>query len=641
MNRMHTRAHTRASGRKTLRRHLLGQMLAVLFAALGIVLLVVFLLVRPVVLQSRMEQNRWLSYYIAQALNSQLERHAETLKSTVDSLEVLRKAHAELDPSENRDMLEGIVQADNALENLLVLDLEGQVLFAPPSQQAYEGMDLSRSAWFVPGLAEGTVLWSAVEYTALGTEPAAVCVVRKATNLYVGFVRLGEINNLTRQLRMPDGTHVHVFDQHNKTVVGHQIDDTYTQTYAPHLPEEGFLAQEGHYRLFDGETHYYAEYFRLPDSRWTVAVMTTRETIWQPVWLMAVSVSGLLFGVIAAFLLVAWRSNRTWMREFEAIGRLLHRIAAHEVVEAEPAVEAAAGAAAGSATDTGHGTPALAEPEHRFTDFDALISDFALLLDAAHIAEEEAREKATEAELAEQAKNRFISNISQEIRNPLGGILGASDLLLFRETDPEKRERLRLLRQSAELLGRTMEDVLDIANLEGGRFRLAMEDIQIHRLLEDLVLQYAPQAEKKGLQLTLRWDRNLPQHVRGDGTRIRQVLAHLVGNAIKFTEEGIVRLSCHLAVLEETGDKVFVQFSVRDTGIGIPPEDLETIFVEFQQLENADGTKRARGAGLGLAVCRRLVAAMGGEIGVESEEGQGSLFWFTLPLDRQAEEVSG
>ena len=191
--------------------------------------------------------------------------------------------------------------------------------------------------------------------------------------------------------------------------------------------------------------------------------------------------------------------------------------------------------------------------------------------------------------------------------------------------------------QSAEVLRHTMDDVLEIANMEGGRFIMEDDEIQIHRLLEDLVLQFANAADKKGLELGLRWDRTLPQWVRGDGMRIRQILSNLVENALKFTEEGVVRITSQLESME--GDQVRVRFSVRDTGIGIPSDDREKVFWEFHQVVNSNGTGRVRGIGLGLAVCRRLVDAMGGEIGVESEVGQGSLFWVVLPLRRSLKET--
>ena len=619
--------------RESLRRHLLIRLSLVLSVAFLLSMLAILFWVRPNVTRTQMERNRWHAYFIAQALDNQLERHAKDVKAAAVLLDAMQRMHQDLEADEVRSMLQELVEEDSSLENLMVLDLYGRVLYAPLSKTAYEALDLSRSTWFIADMPENQIVWSQVQFTALSSRPASICVFRKGQNLYVGTVQLLKLDQMVREMRMPDGTHVHVFDQKNMTVVGHDIEETFTRSFAQHLPEEGFTAAEGSYAFSDGEETFFAEYFRLSKSGWVVAVMTSQTSVWKTVWVFIDGVSGMLLLIVAAIVLLVWRSNNTWMKEFAAIERLLHRIAAQEDQEnLEENAEETDMAVVPSVREREADEPAL-----RFTDFDSLIRDFSQLMDTAHIAEEEAREKAAEAEQADQAKNRFIRNISQEIRNPLGGILGASDLLLFRETDPEKRERLRLLRQSAEVLRHTMDDVLEIANMEGGRFHFEEGEVQIHRILEDLVQQYANAAEKKGLELSLRWVRSVPQKLRGDGMRIRQILSNLVENALKFTEEGVIRISSHVETI--AGDVVHVRFAVRDTGVGIPADETEKVFWEFHQVESNRANGRTRGVGLGLSVSRRLVTAMGGEIGVESDVGQGSLFWFTLPLFRTGKEV--
>ncbi len=240
----------------------------------------------------------------------------------------------------------------------------------------------------------------------------------------------------------------------------------------------------------------------------------------------------------------------------------------------------------------------------------------------------ESAESLFKAEAADRAKSEFLANMSHEIRTPMNGVLGMAELLAKTELTPRQKTFTDVIVKSGNALLTIINDVLDFSKINAGQLTLDPAPFRLAEAVEDVATLVSARVAEKNIELIVRVDPRLPAFVVGDAGRFRQIVTNLLGNAVKFTEKGHVLIDVGGEIV---GENIDLKVRVEDTGIGIPADKLQSVFEKFAQVDGSS-TRRHEGTGLGLAIAARLVDLMGGQIGVESEIGRGSVFWFCAPM---------
>ncbi len=292
---------------------------------------------------------------------------------------------------------------------------------------------------------------------------------------------------------------------------------------------------------------------------------------------------------------------------------------------------------AAAAEEVMDGNDEIAAPEfHGLVPFEIrrLGAAFNTMLEDLRRRAAETRQALREAETSNAAKSQFLANMSHEIRTPLNGVVGMIELMKLTDLSPSQRRYVETATQSSQSLLRLIDDILDLSRIEVGRLELEYAPFHLPSLIHDIRVLFADQARAKGLTLLATVPDSMNVMLMGDKQRLLQVLANLVGNAVKFTSEGTITLRS--TVEREVGNTLRIRFEVQDTGIGIPADKQDMIFDAFTQADSSM-TRRYGGTGLGLSIARQLCHMMDGDIGVESVVGVGSTFWFAVSMERKAD----
>ncbi|MER2529541.1 MAG: ATP-binding protein, partial [Candidatus Competibacter denitrificans] len=601
------------SARGSLRR----QLLTVFGAALLVLLLASALAVALLV--NRAEESGWrgrqheAARRAAQTVSAFLTREQRVLL-LIDVF-----GRDELSALQSSEM-EELLRRDPALLEIVYLDAVGQIISHAPSSEVLLGdlFTTQQARWFVEAR-DGKTYVGDVQVTADNQTYLILAVPAGRGGVMAARLRMTVLQEMVESLHFGDSGISYLVNQDGRIIAHSDPRIVIAQTRLDDRTELLALVRAaketwaGEYTNLQGQP-VVGTTIPVPETPWILVteiaqaeVYADSRTAWW--WLLA---GTLIIGLVLAHV-VSTLLKRRFLRPMQRLQAGVCQIGAGDLshrIGLEPYNEIGQVAAAFDEM-----AARLQERDHQMAIQTAALRD--------------AKEA---AENANRTKSDFLAVMSHEIRTPLNGVLGMAELLLGTALNGQQRRFAGTILGSGRTLLAIINDILDFSKIEAGRLELEMVSFDLRELVEDTAALLAGRAHEKGLDLISDLPLELPQKVKGDPVRLRQLLVNLVGNAIKFTEQGEVVIRLRVTIRDEQAPRL--RFEIKDTGIGIPREAQAKIFDSFTQADSSTN-RRYGGTGLGLAISRRLVELMGGEIGVESVPGAGSRFWFTVPLQHR------